>query len=107
MLTINTINVGASNSEGIRGSIWMGENDATNDSMPRQPDEVSVASVEIIMTIKVMPYPALNKVARTADQNPSWHTDRVAVEVASFNINSWLARVRVASTVDIFLLTFI
>jgi hypothetical protein len=45
--------------------------------MPRHPDGVSVAVaiVEIIVTITATPYPMLNSVARTADQNPTWLTD--------------------------------
>jgi hypothetical protein len=83
MLTINTMNVGASNSDGISGNIWMGWNEATNDSMPLHPDGVSVAVViaDTIMTIKVVPYPMLNSVARTADQNPIRLTDLGMVPV--------------------------
>src|SRR5512136_820733 len=53
------------------------------------------------MTTTAMPYPMLDSVASTADQNPSWHTDRVVVEGASFNLSSWSTRVCVASKVDI------
>jgi len=55
----------------------MGWNEATNDSIPLHPAGVSVAvaNEETIMIIKVMPYPILNSVAKTADQNPIRLTD--------------------------------
>jgi hypothetical protein len=45
--------------------------------MPLHPGDMSVAvaDMEIIVIIKVTPYPMLNSVARTADQNPIWLTD--------------------------------
>lgn len=55
----------------------MGWNEATNDSMPFQPDDDSVAvlSDEINTMIAAIPYPILHTVAETADQNPIWLTD--------------------------------
>lgn len=77
MLTINTINAGTSKSDGINGSMLIGWNEATYDTIPLHPDEVSVAvaSEEINTTIAVMPYPILHTVAKTEDQNPIRLTD--------------------------------
>src|SRR5512143_3712877 len=56
------------------GSIWIGWNEAIYASTPCQPGVAVVVGVDadaMIITITARPYPILNTVARTADQNPS------------------------------------
>jgi hypothetical protein len=53
----------------------MGWNEATNASMPCQPDEVVVFIIDTNRIMTAMPYPRLDNEVKTADQNPIWLTE--------------------------------